>query len=98
MRILFVGLILLAGSLDAPAETVTLSGLGNGNGWNDGAYYTGYVTLDFNGTNYAALCIDSLHKAALDFNGTNYAALCIDALHETYGNSWDAVYVPLSDT
>jgi hypothetical protein len=78
MRILFVGLILLAGSLDAPAETVTLSGLGNGNGWNDGAYYTGYVTLDF--------------------NGTNYAALCIDALHETYGNSWDAVYVPLSDT
>ena len=57
---------------------MNLSGLGNGDGWNDGAYYTGFVTLEF--------------------DGTNYAGLCIDALHDTHGTSWDAVYVPLSDT
>jgi len=78
MHTLRVGLILLIGSIGAAAETVDFSGLGNGKGWNDGAYYTGYVTLRF--------------------QGTNYAALCIDALHETRGTSWNAIYVPLSDT
>lgn len=74
MRVL---LILLIASLHALAGTADLSGLGNGKGWNDGAYYTGFV--------------------AIGFGGTSYAGLCIDALHETYGTSWDAVYVPLSD-
>ena len=78
MRTLLAGVILLLGSLGAAAETVALSGLGNGKGWNDGAYYTGFVTLKF--------------------EGTNYAGLCIDALHETSGASWDAAYIPLSDT
>jgi hypothetical protein len=58
---------------------VTLSGLGNGQGWNDGSFYTGYVTLTI--------------------NGVNYTALCVDALHETAANStWNALYVPLTDT
>jgi hypothetical protein len=43
---------------------VTLSGLGDGQGWNDGSYYTGYVTLSFNGTDYTGLCIDALHDAS----------------------------------
>src|ERR1035441_8678213 len=77
MRTLF-GLILFVGAMNATAGTVDLSGLGNGQGWNDGAYYTGYVTLDF--------------------DGKDYAGLCIDALHDTYGNSWQGVYVPLSNT
>jgi len=49
-----------AGVIDG---SVTLSGLGSGQGWNDGSYYTGYVTLTFNGTAYTGLCIDALHEA-----------------------------------
>jgi hypothetical protein len=71
------GLILLLYSINATAGTVDLSGLGNGKGWNDGTYYTGYVTLGF--------------------EGHNYAGLCIDALHDTYGTSWQGVFVPLTD-
>lgn len=58
---------------------VTLSNLGNGQGWNDGSYFTGYVTLSVNGTDYTGLCIDALHEA-------------------TANSTWNAVYVPLSDT
>jgi len=43
---------------------VTLTGLGNGQGWNDGSYYTGYVTLTFDGADYTGLCIDALHDAS----------------------------------
>ena len=78
MRIFLAGFILLTASLGASASPLQLSGLGNGLGWNDGSYYTGYVTLGF--------------------EGQNYAGLCIDALHDTFGDSWDAVFVPLSDT
>ena len=77
MRLLVVAAILIAGAFAATAGEVLFSGLGNGYGWNDGAYYTGYVTLGF--------------------DGKDYAGLCVDALHDTYGNSWDAVYVPLTD-
>lgn len=73
-----VAAMLIAGSSVVAANEVILSGLGDNQGWNDGAYYTGYVTLDY--------------------NGQDYAGLCIDALHETYGNSWNAAYVPLTDT
>ena len=76
-RIPIVGLLLAAGSLTAAADPLVMSGLGNGLGWNDGSYYTGYVTLTF--------------------DGGNYAALCVDALHDTFGNSWNAVYIPLTD-
>ena len=42
---------------------VTLTGLGSGQGWNDGSFYTGYVTLNFNGTDYTGICVDALHDA-----------------------------------
>lgn len=77
MRITFAGFILLTVSMAATASPLQLSGLGNGLGWNDGSYYTGYVTLGF--------------------EGQNYTGLCIDALHDTFGDSWNAVFVPLSD-
>ena len=41
-----------------------MSGLGNGQGWNDGSYYTGYLTLNFEDTDYRAICIDALHPTA----------------------------------
>lgn len=78
MRIRIGILIFVLASLTATAGTVTLSGLGNGQGWNDGSYYTGYVTLGF--------------------DDTSYSGLCIDALHETRGDSWEALYIPLTDT
>lgn len=77
-RTWIVALLLVAGSLTATADPLVMSGLGNGLGWNDGSYYTGYVTMAF--------------------EGKNYPALCIDALHDTFGNSWNAVYIPLTDT
>ena len=49
-----------AGTIQGP---VTLTGLGNGQGWNDGSYYTGYVTLAFDGSDYTGLCVDALHDA-----------------------------------
>jgi len=84
MRIYIVTPLLMLFALTAMAGPitsgpVTLSGLGNGQGWNDGSAYTGYVTLSFNGTDYAGLCIDALHEAAPN-------------------STWDALYVPLSDT
>jgi hypothetical protein len=61
-------LTLTIAAMDAHATAtegpVTLTGLGNGQGWNDGSYYTGYVTLTFNGTDYTGLCIDALHDAS----------------------------------
>ena len=77
-RIPIVALLFLAGSWTAAADPLVMSGLGNGQGWNDGAYYTGYVTMAF--------------------QSKNYAALCVDALHETFANSWEAAYIPLTDT
>jgi hypothetical protein len=71
-------LILTFAALTASAGPVSISGLGNGQGWNDGSYYTGYVTLGF--------------------DGTPYPGLCIDALHEATGDSWDALYIPLTNT
>jgi len=44
---------------------VTLAGVGNGQGWNDGHAYVGYVTLRLNGTDYTALCVDALHETAV---------------------------------
>src|ERR1017187_4430763 len=61
MRLLVVAAILIAGVFAATAGEVLFSGLGNGYGWNDGAYYTGYVTLGFDGKDYAGLCVDALH-------------------------------------
>lgn len=76
-RLLVVGAILMAAAFAASADELTYAGLGDGQGWNDGAYYTGYVTIAF--------------------DSQNYAGLCVDALHETFGNSWDALYVPLTN-
>lgn len=78
MRTSLAALIFLTVSLSATASPLGLSGLGNGLGWNDGSYYTGYVTLGF--------------------EGQNYTGLCIDAFHDTFGDSWNAVFVPLADT
>jgi hypothetical protein len=68
MRTLIVILTLMIASVAAHADTipgpVTLTGLGNGQGWNDGAYYTGYVTLTFDGADYTGLCFDALHDAS----------------------------------
>src|SRR5271157_3135680 len=68
MRKLIVILTLTIAALAARAGTmqgpVTLTGLGNGQGWNDGSYYTGYVTLTFDGTDYTGLCVDALHDAS----------------------------------
>ncbi|MBZ5619589.1 MAG: PEP-CTERM sorting domain-containing protein [Acidobacteriia bacterium] len=77
MRIYIGILVLTFASMSASADTVTITGLGNGHGWNDGHYYTGYVTLDF--------------------DGKVFPGLCIDALHETTKDSWDALYIPLTD-
>ena len=76
LTLMIAALAAHAGTIEGP---VTLSGLGDGQGWNDGSYYTGYLTLTFSGVNYTAVCIDALHEA-------------------TVGNTWDAIYVPLSDT
>jgi hypothetical protein len=76
-RLLLIAAVMMAGAVAATADEVVMSGLGNGLGWNDGAYYTGYVTLKF--------------------DSQSFSGLCIDALHDTYGDSWDAVYVPLTD-
>jgi hypothetical protein len=68
MRKLIAILTLTIAALAARAGTiqgpVTLTGLGNGQGWNDGSYYTGYVTLTFDGTDYTGLCFDALHDAS----------------------------------
>ena len=68
MRKLIAILTLTIAALAARADTipgpVALTGLGNGQGWNDGSYYTGYVTLTFNGTDYTGLCVDALHDAS----------------------------------
>jgi hypothetical protein len=50
-----------AGTIQGP---VTLTGLGDGQGWNDGSYYTGYVTLSLDGVDYTGLCFDFLHDAS----------------------------------
>jgi hypothetical protein len=67
MRTLIAILVLMTAALAAHAATiqgpVTLTGLGNGQEWNDGSYYTGYVTLTFDGTDYTGLCVDALHDA-----------------------------------
>ncbi|HEV3200860.1 MAG TPA: PEP-CTERM sorting domain-containing protein [Bryobacteraceae bacterium] len=34
----------------------------------------------------------------IGFGGSQYPGLCIDALHETIGDSWDALYIPLTDS
>jgi hypothetical protein len=47
MRVYIGVLILTVTAATAVAGTVTMSGLGNGQGWNDGSYYTGY-RLDLN--------------------------------------------------
>ena len=54
--ILTVTMAAVAAHADGIQGAVTLTGLGNGQGWNDGSYYTGYVTLDFAGTAYTGLC------------------------------------------
>ena len=68
MRTLIAILTLMIAALAAHAGPiqgpVTLTGLGNGQGWNDGSYYTGYVTLTFDGTDYTGLCVDALHDAS----------------------------------
>ena len=68
MRKLIPALILLIAVLATHATTiqgpVTLTGVGNGQGWNDGSYYTGYVMLDFDGADLTGLCIDALHDAS----------------------------------
>ena len=68
MRKRIAVLTLMIATLAARADTiqgpVMLTGLGNGQGWNDGSYYTGYVTLTFDGTDYTALCVDALHDAS----------------------------------
>ncbi|MGA3018735.1 MAG: hypothetical protein ABSF62_16565 [Bryobacteraceae bacterium] len=68
MRKLIAILTLMIAALAAHAGTiqgpVTLTGLGNGQGWNDGSYYTGYVTLNFDGVDYTGLCVDALHDAS----------------------------------
>jgi len=68
MRKLIAILTLTIAALAARAGTmqgpVTLTGLGNGQGWNDGSYYTGYVTLAFGGVDYLGLCIDALHDSS----------------------------------
>ncbi len=74
LMLLFTALAARASTIEGP---VTLSGLGDGQGWNDGSYYTGYVTLTFNGVSYTGLCIDALHEATV--------------------NTWEAIYIPLSD-
>ena len=61
--ILTVTMAAVAAHADGIQGAVTLTGLGNGQGWNDGSYYTGYVTLDFAGTAYTGLCVDALHDA-----------------------------------
>jgi PEP-CTERM motif len=67
MRTAIAILILMTVAMAAHAGvidgSVTLSGLGNGQGWNDGSFYTGYVTLDFDGVDYTGLCIDAMHDS-----------------------------------
>ena len=76
-----------AGNIQGP---VTLTGLGNGQGWNDGSYYTGYVTLTFDGTDYTGLCVDALHDASPD---TTWEALFVP-LSDPSINAVLATYFP----
>ena len=62
--ILTLMIVAVAGRADTLPGPVTLTGLGNGQGWNDGSDYTGYVTLSFQGTDYTGLCMDALHDAS----------------------------------
>jgi len=89
----------MALSWTASAGTLQMSGLGDGQGWNDGSYYTGYVTLRYQGIDYAALCIDALHETV----GTMWDALYIPltdtadlsvAMQDYFGISDPAVYLP----
>lgn len=52
------------------ATPVTITGLGNGQGFNDGQYYTGLLTLNFGTLQYQALCIDPLHSTTSSWDGT----------------------------
>jgi len=61
--------ILLLASTSLMADTITMSGLGNGQGWNDGQFYTGYLTLTTDGADYQAICIDALHEAGGSWDG-----------------------------
>jgi hypothetical protein len=92
-------LILTFASLTATADTVTVTGLGNGHGWNDGADYTGYVTVAFDGIRYPGLCIDALHGTT----GSSWDALYIPltdgasiagVMSAYFGVSDAAVYLP----
>jgi hypothetical protein len=98
-RLLVVAAILIAGAFAATANEVILSGLGNGYGWNDGAYYTGYVSLAFDGQNYAGLCIDALHETGDNSWAAVYVpftdASDLDAVMQAYFNVTDrGVYMP----
>jgi hypothetical protein len=70
---------------------VTLSGVGNGQGWNDGSAYTGYVTLTINGVTYTALCVDALHESAAD---STWSALYVPLSDTPTLNAVMAAYFP----
>jgi hypothetical protein len=70
MRILYGFCIAALLSTRLTASPVFLSGLGNGQGWNDGHYYTGFVALSMDGIDYRGLCIDALHQASASWDGT----------------------------
>src|ERR1022692_2455878 len=106
MRKLIAILTLTIGALAAHAGTiqgpVTLTGLGNGLGWNDGSYYTGYVTLTIDGTDYNGLCIDALHDASANSTwDAIYVPLTgpsIDAVLASYfPNTSPSLYLTLLD-
>lgn len=96
MRKYMVTPLLLLSALTAMAGPissgpVTLTGLGNGQGWNDGSFYTGYVTLSLNGVDYTGLCIDALHDAAAN---STWDALYVPLSDTPTLNAMMATYFP----
>jgi len=102
MRLFSIAITILVGPTLASADPVALSGLGNGQGWNDGSYFTGYVTLTLDGADYRGLCIDALH----DTIGTSWNAVYIaltdprvaGVMQAYFGITDPAVYQPKLNT
>lgn len=87
LTLMIAALAAHAGTIQGP---VTLTGLGNRQGWNDGSYYTGYVTLTFDGVDYTGLCVDALHDASPN---TTWEAIYIPLSNPTI-NAVLAAYFP----
>lgn len=91
---LFLSLIAAAGILSAtPIQTVSADVVNAGTKLVDSnGYYVGPYTLNVNGTNYAALCVDFQDVATLGQTYSAYESQLNGSLADTYHPTWSTQY------